>query len=385
MGFDTVVDRHGTWSSKWDVKEGELPLSTADMDFRCAEEIIDALRERVDHGIFGYTDVADKWKESIIAFFSRRHHFIFDKDEVLFSTGVIPTISSTVRKLTTPAEKIVVLTPVYNIFFNSIVNNGRVPLESPLIETEDGYDIDFKDLEAKLADPQTTMMIMCNPHNPVGRIWTKDELAKVAELAYKHHVIVLSDEIHCDLVDPGKGYMPFSMVSDIARKISVTCIAASKAFNLAGLQGSAIVIYDEALRNKVNRAINTDEVAEPNAFVMSANIAAFDKGERWLDDLRSYVYDNKIHVENYIREHIPDINVKHPDATYLLWLDISALGVDSTVLAKYIREKTGLILSDGSIYHGQDHLRMNLAYPRVIIDDALSRLEKAIRSFKEER
>ncbi len=387
VNFDEIIDRRNTWSSKWDVKEGELPLSTADMDFKTAPEIIEALKKRVEHGIFGYTDVADEWKESVIAFYKRRHHLKIEKDDLMFCTGVIPAISSTVRKLTTPAEKIVLLTPVYNIFFNSILNNGRIPLESLLIDNDGYYTIDFADLEAKLKDPQATMMILCNPHNPVGRIWKKEELAKIGKLCKENGVIVLSDEIHCDLVDPGLEYTPFASVDETCKDISITCIAPSKTFNLAGLQSSAIIVYNKALKARVNRAINTDEVAEPNAFAMCATITAYEKCDYWLDELREYIYQNKLHVSEFINREIDGLKVLENDATYLLWIDHAKLKVSSIELARFLKAKTGLILSDGSIYHGDglDHLRMNCAYPRKVIDDALERLKRGIAIFREGR
>ena len=387
IDFDEIVDRRGTYSSKWDVKDGELPLSTADMDFKAAPEIIAALEKRVAHGIFGYTDVADEWYDVIIDYYDRRHGLKFSKDDLLFATGVIPTISSVIRKLTTPAEKVLVMTPVYNIFFNSIINNGRFPLESELIVKDGQYTIDFDDLEAKLKDPQCTMMILCDPHNPVGRIWHEDELVRIGELCFKNHVTVISDEIHGDLTDPGKRYVPFASVSELNKRISITCIAASKAYNLAGLQSSAIVVYDERLRNKVRRAINTDEVAEPNAFAMVATIAAFKESEYWLDELRDYYFANKEFIKEYIAKNIPALKILDSEATYLLWIDHSALKIDSTALSRHIRETSGLILSDGSIYHGDglDHLRMNTAYPRSVIKDALERLKKSIDILEERK
>ena len=387
INFDEIINRRGTYASKWDVKENELPLSIADMDFKAAPEIVEALQKRVEHGIYGYTDVSDKWYESIINWWEKRHGIKFAKEDLLFCTGVIPAISSLVRKLTTPAEKVLVLTPVYNIFFNSIYNNGRYILECPLKDEDGNYHIDFADLETKLADPQTTLMILCNPHNPVGRIWSKDELAQIAHLCKKNHVIVISDEIHCDLVDPHEAYVPFAKVSDEAKYNSVTCIAPSKAFNLAGLQSSAIVVFEEGLRNRVRRAINTDEVAEPNAFAMTATETAFSQCGYWLDELMVYIKHNKDLIRSYIRDNIPELRVIPSKATYLLWIDCRKISNDSVALAKYIREKSGLILADGSIYRGDGnyYLRMNTAYPKQVIEDALKRLSMSIEAFKKER
>ena len=383
INFDEIIDRRGSNSSKWNVQENELPLSMADMDFKASPEIIEALSKRIRHGIFGYSDVSDEWKESIIHWWQTRHQFEIQKDWLMFCTGVIPAISSIVRKITTPAEKIVVLTPIYNIFFNSILNNGRVVLECPLVERDGRYEIDFIDLESKLSDPQTTMMILCNPHNPIGKIWNREELEKNGELCEKHHVVVVSDEIHCDLTDPGKSYLPYASISKNCLNNSIVCVAPSKTFNLAGLQSAAIIVANEALRNKVNRAINTDEVAEPNAFAMSATIAAY-HSQYWLDELRNYIFENKKLVREYIAQHIPELKVLDSEATYLLWIDCRKITNDSTELVNEIRKKTGLILSSGEIYRGDGfhYLRMNTAYPRKVMIDALNRLHHAIEMIK---
>ena len=383
INFDEIIDRRGSNSSKWNVQENELPLSMADMDFKASPEIIEALSKRIRHGIFGYSDVSDEWKESIIHWWQTRHQFEIQKGWLMFCTGVIPAISSIVRKITTPAEKIVVLTPIYNIFFNSILNNGRVVLECPLVERDGRYEIDFIDLESKLSDPQTTMMILCNPHNPIGKIWNREELEKIGELCEKHHVVVVSDEIHCDLTDPGKSYLPYASISKNCLNNSIVCVAPSKTFNLAGLQSAAIIVANEALRNKVNRAINTDEVAEPNAFAMSATIAAY-HSQYWLDELRNYIFENKKLVREYIAQHIPELKVLDSEATYLLWIDCREITNDSTELVNEIRKKTGLILSSGEIYRGDGfhYLRMNTAYPRKVMIDALNRLHHAIEMIK---
>ena len=383
INFDEIIDRRGSNSSKWNVQENELPLSMADMDFKASPEIIEALSKRIRHGIFGYSDVSDEWKESIIHWWQTRHKFEIQKGWLMFCTGVIPAISSIVRKITTPAEKIVVLTPIYNIFFNSILNNGRVVLECPLVEKDGRYEIDFIDLESKLSDPQTTMMILCNPHNPIGKIWNREELEKIGELCEKHHVVVVSDEIHCDLTDPGKSYLPYASISKNCLNNSIVCVAPSKTFNLAGLQSAAIIVANEALRNKVNRAINTDEVAEPNAFAMSATIAAY-HSQYWLDELRNYIFENKKLVREYIAQHIPELKVLDSEATYLLWIDCREITNDSTELVNEIRKKTGLILSSGEIYRGDGfhYLRMNTAYPRKVMIDALNRLHHAIEMIK---
>ena len=381
--FDTVVDRRGTHSLKWDVKEDELPMWVADMDFKTAPAIIDALNKRVEHGVFGYSIIPDEWNEAYIKWWQERHSFRIEKDWLIFSTGVVPILSSVVRKLTTPGENVLIMTPVYNIFFNSIVNNGRNVLQCPLSYKDGEYSIDFEALENAMAQPQTTMMIFCNPHNPVGKIWDRETLAKVGGLAKKHHVIVVSDEIHCDITDPDKGYIPFASASDTCREISITCVAPTKAFNMAGLQTAAAIVPDPFLRHKVNRGLNTDEVAEPNAFAIWAAIAAFNEGGEWLDALREYIYENKLIVETYIKDQVPQVRLVKSEATYLLWLDCSAICSDSEELADFIREKTGLYLSDGVQYGktGEKFLRLNIACPKSRLMDGLLRLKRGIDQY----
>ena len=285
--FDTVTERRSTYATKWEIGDNELPMWIADMDFRVAPEIIERLQERLDNGIFGYTEVPDAWYEAYRYWWRERHVLEIAKESLIFCTGVVPAISSAVRKLTTPAENVLIQTPVYNIFFNSIVNSGRRVLQSPLIRDEETgeYGINWEDLEAKLADPQTSLMILCNPHNPVGKIWDKETLARIGELCGKHGVTVISDEIHCDITDPGTQYVPFASASETCAQISVTCIAPTKCFNMAGLQTAAVMVPEPFLRHKMWRALNTDEVAEPNAFAIDAAIAAFTKGADWLGPL----------------------------------------------------------------------------------------------------
>ncbi len=379
--FDTPVDRRNTYSLKWDVKENELPMWVADMDFQTAPEVREAIQKRAAHGVFGYSIVPEEWYQAYIQWWERRHGFRMDAEWLIFCTGVVPAISSIVRKLTTLAEKVLVLTPVYNIFFNSILNNGRQVLESRLQYDGESYSIDYADLEAKLADPQTSMLIFCNPHNPVGKIWQAEELRKVGELCRKHHVVVVSDEIHCDLTEPGLGYVPFASVSEDCRDNSITCIAPTKAFNLAGMQTAAVCVPDPVLRHKVWRGLNTDEVAEPNAFAIQAAVAAFTRGGAWLDELRCYLHENKVWTTQYIQKEIPQLKVVASQATYLMWLDCSRLTDSSEELADVIRESTGLYLSEGG--DGTHFLRLNVACPRSVLEDGLNRLKKGVEAYCE--
>ncbi len=383
--FDTIIDRKDTFSCKWGgCSENELPMWVADMDFRAAPEIIEALQKRLSNEIFGYTYIPDEWYEAYQYWWKKRHNLEIEKDWLIFCTGVVPAISTTVRKLTTPAENVLIQTPVYNIFYNSIRNNGRNILESPLLYSNGKYSINWEDLETKLSDPQTSLMILCNPHNPIGKIWDKETLAKIGNLCAKYNVTVISDEIHCDLTDPNKEYIPFASVSETCANISITCIAPTKAFNIAGLQTAAVMIPNKQLNHKVWRALNTDEVAEPNAFAVDATIAAFTKGEAWIDALRAYIKSNKDRVREYVSSNIPGISVIDSEATYLLWLDCSKITANSVELADFIRKETGLFLSNGAQYGGNGNLflRLNPACPRKLLEDGLTRLKKAIRLWR---
>ena len=383
--FDKETKRRNTGSLKWDVAENELPMWVADMDFETAPEVTEVLVERAKHGIFGYTFLSDDWYQAYQNWWKTRHDFFIEKDWLMFTTGVIPAISSIVRKMTTPAENVVVMTPVYNIFFNSIYNNGRNILESPLVYQDGKYEIDFEDLEEKLKNPQTSLLILCNPHNPVGKIWDKETLKRIGDLCWKYHVLVLSDEIHCDLTSPEKDYVPFASVSEECKKNSVTCIAPTKTFSLAGIQTAAVFAADETIRHKVCRGLNTDEVAEPNVFAAIAPVAAFEKGGAWLDELKEYLWENRKYAEEFIEKEIPGVRAVRGEATYLLWIDCTGLGGNLKSLCKFIRKESGLYLSDGRAYrNGTGFLRLNLACQREKVEDGMKRLKESILAYQKE-
>ena len=381
--FDKLTDRSGTLSYKWDVKDGELPMWVADMDFEVAPPIKRAIIDRAEHGIFGYTATPDAYFEAISAYWERRHGYKIPTEHMIYSNGVVAAISSIVRKLTTPAENVLIQAPVYNIFYNSILNNGRNVLSSDLVYDGSEYSIDFADLEEKLSRPQTTLMILCNPHNPVGRIWTREELARIGSLCHKYGVTVLSDEIHCDLTVPGKGYLPFAAVNEECRSISVSAIASSKTFNIAGLQSACIYAEDPVIRHKVWRGINTDEVGEPNAFSMTANVAAFTECDNWVDEMIEYVFENKRIACDFINNHIDGMKANFSEATYLLLIDISGVAADSVDFCEKLRESTGLYLSDGAEYgeSGRSFVRMNLATQRSRVLDGLERLRRGAEQY----
>ncbi len=381
--FSKLTNRKETNSLKWDVETNELPMWVADMDFETAPEIVEALQKRLDHKIFGYNIVPDEYFESIQNWWSSRHKFKIENEWMMFCIGVVPAISSIVRKMTTVGENVLIQAPVYNIFYNSILNNGRHVLSSDLIYDGNEYSIDFKDLEEKLSMPQTTMMILCNPHNPIGKIWTREVLKRIGDLCAKHNVLVVSDEIHCDIVAPNREYIPFASVSQTNLMNSITCIAPTKTFNLAGLQTACIVVPNHVLRYKVNRGINTDEVAEPNSFAITATIAAFTKGENWLNELREYIENNKQTTINFIKEELPELHVIPSEATYLLWIDCSRVCDNSVELVQAVRNTTGLYLSDGLEYgeNGKCFVRINVACPLERLNDGLERLKRGIKNF----
>lgn len=381
--FDKQINRRNTGSAKWNVAEHELPMWVADMDFETAPEIAEAIRKRAEHGVYGYTVLGEEWYEAYQGWWQERHNFTIEKEWLLFCTGVIPAVSSIIRKMTTVGENIAVMTPVYNNFFNSILNSGRNVLESRLRYENGVYSIDFDDLEEKLADPQTSMLLLCNPHNPIGKIWDRKTLERIGELCIRHHVLVLADEIHCDLTKPGSGYVPFASISEACRDNSITCIAPTKTFNIAGIQTAAVFAADPVLRHRVNRGLNTDEVAEPNVFAAVAPVAAFTRGGEWLDKLNAYVWENRIFAERFIEAEIEGVHAVKGEATYLLWIDCREAAAELTGLCAFIRKVSGLYVSDGCSYRSDEgFLRMNLACPKALVEDGLGRLKKSIEAFK---
>lgn len=385
--FIHVPERRHTDSIKWDIGEKELPMWIADMDFLVAPEFQEAFIRRIKEGSFGYVQPQDTWYDAYISFFQDRYGLTINKDWLLFSQGVVPTISSSVRKLTKEGDNVVVLSPVYNIFYNSIVNNNRVVYQVPLLYENYQYSIDWDGLEKAFALEKTTLFILCNPANPVSKIWTQEELAKIGALARKYNVIVLSDEIHGPITRPGTEYVPYLSASEENKKGSVICVSPTKAFNIASIHTSAVIVPEEELRKKVDRQLNTDEVAEPNAFACLAAETAFNEGRLWLDEMRKVVFQNRDYVKNFLSKYLTDLVLVDGDATYLLWIDCSKLTDDGDKFVSFLKEKTGLIVSEGSEYggNGKHFLRLNVACPQSQLDDALARLTKGVSLYKEEK
>lgn len=380
--FDEIIPRRHTRSYKWDTdaEEGVLPMWVADMDFRTAPAVVEALRKRVEHGVFGYTKVPPAYYEAVIRWFGRRHAWRIEQDWILYTSGVVPALSAVIRALTAPGDRVLVQTPVYNCFFSSIRNNGCEAVESPLVYRNGTYRVDYNDLEEKAADPAVKLMLLCNPHNPAGRVWTRQELKRIGEICLRNGVTVLSDEIHGELVLPGHTYTPFASVSDDFLMNSVTCVSPSKAFNLAGLQIANIVSADADMRAKIDRAININEVCDVNPFGVEALIAAYGHGEEWLEALNRYLWDNYTYLKAYFRERLPQFPVTELEGTYLVWVDCSVLGRTSEAIARRLLEQEKLRVNAGSMYGaaGEGFIRINIACPRQVLADGLERLERGL-------
>ncbi len=381
--FDTVTDRKNTSSAKWDFFDTQLPMWVADMDFKVAPEMIESLTNRVQHGIFGYATIPDEYFNSYINWWNTRHNLKMKKENLLFSIGVMPSISSIIRELTEENDGVLIQTPVYHIFFKVILDNNRKVVENQLIYDGKKYSIDFDDLEEKLSHDKTTMMLLCNPHNPVGKLWNREELEKIAGLCRKHDVILISDEIHCDLVDPGKKYVALESILDDKENV-ITCLAPTKTFNIAGIQSSVVHITNKQLYDRINYRLQLDDSSHINVFSIVATITAFNECEDWLNQLNEYVYQNKLLVDDYLKKELPMIELVSSEATYLLWLDCTKITLKSKELTEYINKTTGLLLSPGIQFgqNGDNFLRLNIACPKTLLLDGLNRLKEAINSME---
>ena len=386
--YPEAVDRRHTNSVKWDVKDGELPMTIADMDFKTSPAIIEAMKDKLTLGAFGYEDIPAEYSNAVADWYEKQHHFRPQTDWMIFTTGVVPAISSAVRRLTSLGDNVLVQAPVYNIFYNSIVNSGRHVVSSDLVYDveQHSYSIDWEDLKSKLADPLTNLMILCNPHNPVGIIWTRDQLIRLATLCRKYHVKIFSDEIHGDFTFNEQGYVPmFSLPEELIQDLEVA-VSPSKTFNVAALHAATVIVPNANLRAQVSRGLNSEELAEPNLMAIPGTIAAYEKGSEWLTAVLDAIQDNRKVVSDFINDQLADVITVVPgQATYLIWLDVRKLTDDSDALAKFIQEKTGLILSAGNIYGGDGHnfLRMNVACPTKTVLSGLDRLARGIAEWQQ--
>ena len=381
--FDEIIPRRGTNSYKWDsARDADiLPMWVADMDFRTAPPVVEALRKRAEHGIFGYVRVPDAYYAAVTNWFARRHDWQIEKEWIIYTTGVVPALSAVIKALTVPGDKVMVQTPVYNCFFSSIRNNGCGMIANPLIYRNGTYQIDFADLEQKAADPSVKVLLLCNPHNPAGRVWTKQELTRIGDICIRNNVWVIADEIHCELVFPGHTYIPFASISQEFLMHSVTCTSPSKAFNLAGLQIANIISADTDIRIKIDKAINVNEVCDVNPFGVEALMAAYNDSEEWLEELKQYLFANYNYLRAYFAECLPKFPVSMLEGTYLVWVDCSVLNQSSDKIVKTLLEKEKLWVNEGGLYGeaGEGFIRINIACPRQQLIEGLNRLRRALK------
>lgn len=384
--FDTVINRRGTNSYKWDIvkEEDVIPLWVADMDFKAAPAILEALKKRVEHGVFGYTLVPDSYYEAIINWFARRHNWQIDRSWIIYTTGVVPAVSCAIKALTLPGEKVLIQTPDYNCFFSSIKNNGCEVAENELVRRGDSYEVDFEDFERQCADEKTTVFLLCNPHNPAGRVWTKEELERMNDICLAHGVRVISDEIHCELVMPSHRFTPFAAISDACRDNSVVLNSPTKAFNIAGLQIANIICADPAMRRRIDRAVNINEVCDVNPFGVVALQAAYNESEEWLDSLNHYIWGNYLALKEFIAKELPRLEVTRLEGTYLAWVDIKATGLTSDEAYGKLMKEGRVYVNSGTMYGrraGEGYLRINLACPRATLLEGMKRMGGVLRQY----
>ena len=385
--FDELVERRGTNCVKWDERPqvGErslgmspsadvIPLWVADMDFKAAPAILEAVKKRAEHGVFGYNIVPESYYEAVISWFHRRHQWEIQRQWILYTTAVVPAMSCVIKALTMPGEKVLILSPAYNCFFSSIKNNGCEVLESPLKAVDDSFEVDFDDFEAKCADEKTTLFLLCNPHNPSGRVWTREELQRMYDICQQHGVKVVSDEIHCELVMPGHQFVPFGTITDNC----VVMNSPSKNFNTAGLQIANIICSHPSWRRRIDRAININEVCDVNPFGIVALQAAYNESEDWIEELNQYLWGNYQLLRDFIAENLPQWKVCRLEGTYLPWVDISALGITSQELCDRLLAEAKVWINPGTMYGpqtGEGYVRFNIAIQRSRLLDALQRIK----------
>ncbi len=379
--FDEIINRRHTNSAKWDgVGEDLLPMWVADMDFKSPPEIITALEERARHAVFGYSGGYDGWYEALIHWMKKRYGWELNKEWISTSPGVVPALDMLIRALTQPGERVIIQTPVYHPFFNVVRRNGRQLVENPLVFDGQKYRMDLENLKEQI-DLRTKLMILCSPHNPVGRVWSQEELAALGQLCLEHGIVVIADEVHSDLVFSGYPHTVFAAISPEFEQNCVICNAPSKTFNIAGIQAASIIIPNQKLRKAYRHVLHTSGLGFPNVFAVAALEAAYTWGEAWLEELMVYVQDNYRFTKTFIEQRIPEIKVIEAEGTYLIWLDCRSLGLSDEKLDGLIKEKGRLVLSPGHVFGtvGTGFQRMNIACPRLLLEDGLQRLETAVR------
>lgn len=379
--FSRPTERRGTDSYKWDSapETDIIPLWVADMDFETFPGITEALQRRVAHGIFGYTRVPEAYYEAVCNWFGKHHGWHINREDIIYTSGVVPAVSAVIKALTLPGDQIIVQGPVYNCFFSSIRNNGCEMVSNSLIYNKEElrYEIDFDDLERKLAHERARLMLLCNPHNPGGRVWTRDELTRVAELCRKYGVRVVSDEIHCELTLYDNEYVPFGSLPDELSHGSITCCSPSKAFNTAGLQIANIVCRDTEVRNRIDRAININEVCDVNPFGVIALQAAYsDEGYEWLTQLRAYISSNYDLLRERFARELPKCKVMRMEGTYLAWIDCSELHISSDEIEEMLMHENKVWVNAGSMYgtEGAAFIRINMACTSELLNEGITRI-----------
>lgn len=379
--FSRPTERRGTDSYKWDStpETDIIPLWVADMDFETFPGITEALQQRVAHGIFGYTRVPEAYYEAVCNWFGKHHGWHINREDIIYTSGVVPAVSAVIKALTLPGDHVIVQGPVYNCFFSSIRNNGCETVSNSLIYNKEElrYEIDFDDLERKLAHERARLMLLCNPHNPGGRVWTRDELTRVAELCHKYGVRVVSDEIHCELTLYDNEYVPFGSLPDELSHGSITCCSPSKAFNTAGLQIANIVCRDAEVRNRIDRAININEVCDVNPFGVIALQAAYsDEGYEWLTQLRAYISSNYDLLRERFARELPKCKVMRMEGTYLAWIDCSELHISSDEIEEMLMHENKVWVNAGSMYgtEGAAFIRINMACTSELLNEGITRI-----------
>lgn len=388
--FDTVIGRMKTSSVKWDGAEalfGEkdlLPLWVADMDFKVPEAVSKAVKKKAAHGIFGYTTRDDSYYQSIISWMKTRHNWTVEREWITHSPGVVTALSLAVQAYTQPGEKVIVQPPVYYPFMKVTEANDREVVYNPLVNNDGQYKMDFDDLVSKI-DDSVKLLMLCNPHNPGGFVWKKEDLQKLGDICLKHNILVVSDEIHSDLVFKGGTHIPFASISENFAQNSITCTAPSKTFNLAGLQTSNIIIPNKALRERFEAETERNAIGMPNSFGPIATEAAYTEGAEWLDDVLEYVEGNLNYLTDYFKEHVPAMKVLPLKSTYLAWIDCRGLNMTAEELETFFLSKAHVALNQGKVFGpgGEGFVRMNLACSRSIVEKAVKQIEEAVQSISE--
>ncbi|MFW9853771.1 MAG: MalY/PatB family protein [Candidatus Thorarchaeota archaeon] len=382
--FDEIIDRSGTGSVKWDPAflkehfghEDLLPLWVADMDFRTPQTVIDALENRARHGIFGYTFPGSEYSDSVINWFRRRHGWSINKKWIVFSPGVVPAVTYMVQRFTQPGDHVIIQHPVYHPFMHLIEHNGRQIVSNQLKMSGSRYQMDFEDLEEKAKDPRSKLFILCSPHNPVGRVWSKDELYRLGDICLENNLLVIADEIWCDLILPGHQHTPFASISEKFAQNSITCTSGSKTFNLAGLQNSNILIPNDRLREDFKIQMEKLFLFIPNSFGSIALQVAYETGEEWLNSVISVINRNLSILKSFVTNKLPKVSVIEPEGTYLVWLDFRLIGLNPKELQDKLLTEAKVALDSGDIFGtgGEGFLRINIACPRSILEEALERI-----------